>query len=115
VSKWESEIQEGMTINLISENTGYSEYSPAMLDQNYVVFTSDRSESTGGDTYNWTGNRHTDLFVMLKNGSDIKRFDAGINSKDNEGTAAFTREVLIGEKHICFPKRSILLGMRCFR
>ena len=92
VSKWESDTQEGMTINLISENTGYSEYSPAMLDQNYVVFTSDRSESTGGDKYNWTGNKHTDLFVMLKNGSDIKRFDAGINTKDNEGTAAFTKD-----------------------
>lgn len=94
IAKWANEPQEGVKIELMNDNTGFSEYSPVLLDKNFLVFTSDREESTGGDNYKWSGNKHSDLFVMLKNGSDIKRFDAGINSDANEGTACFTEDGL---------------------
>ncbi len=92
VSGWESDTDDGVKIELMNENSAFSEYSPVLFDKNFLVFTSDRDESTGGDRYNWSGNKHTDLFVMLKSGSEIKRFDAGINSDYNDGTACFTRD-----------------------
>lgn len=92
VASWGQDSEIDIDIEPINENTGFSEYSPVLLDKNFLVFTSDNNESTGGDTYKWTGNKHTDLFVMLKNGSSIKRFDAGINSEHNEGTACFTKD-----------------------
>jgi outer membrane protein OmpA-like peptidoglycan-associated protein/tetratricopeptide (TPR) repeat protein len=92
VSTWTNNPNEVIDIAPINENTGYSEYSPVLFDKNFLVFTSDNNESTGGETYKWTGNKHSDLFVMLKNGSEIKRFDAGINSDQNEGTACFTKD-----------------------
>ncbi len=94
VASWTNEPNQDIQIAPINENSGYSEYSPVLFDKNFLVFTSDNNESTGGETYKWTGNRHTDLFVMLKNGSDIKRFDAGINSDQNEGTACFSKDGL---------------------
>jgi len=94
VASWSNDSDQDIEVEPINENSGYSEYSPVLLDNNFLVFTSDNDESTGGDSYKWTGNKHTDLFVMLKNGSDIKRFDAGINTDQNEGTACFTQDGL---------------------
>ncbi len=94
VAKWANESEEGVKVELMNDNSGFSEYSPVLLDKNFLVFTSDRGESTGGENYKWSGNKHSDLFVMLKNGSDIKRFDAGINSDANEGAACFTEDGL---------------------
>lgn len=92
VASWEVETDQEIKIEPLNENTGFSEYSPVILDNNFLVFTSDNYQSTGGESYKWTGNKHTDLFVMLKNGSDIKRFDAGINTDQNEGTACFSKD-----------------------
>jgi outer membrane protein OmpA-like peptidoglycan-associated protein len=94
VAKWADELVKGVKVQLMNENSGFSEYSPVILDKNFLVFTSDMTESTGGGDYKWTGNKHTDLFVMLKNGSEIKRFDAGINTNANEGTACFSKDGL---------------------
>jgi outer membrane protein OmpA-like peptidoglycan-associated protein len=94
VASWGNDTDNNIVIEPINENTGFSEYSPVLLDKNFLIFTSDNSQSTGGDTYKWTGNKHTDIFVMLKNGSDIKRFDAGINTDQNEGTACFSKDGL---------------------
>lgn len=92
VVKWQAEETPGVRATIVDQSSGYSEYSPVILDQNFLVFTSDREGATGGDTYGWTGNKHSDLFVMFKTGSDVRRFDALINTDDNEGTAAFTKD-----------------------
>lgn len=92
VASWATDLDADVDVSPINENSGFSEYSPVLLDKNFLVFTSDNGESTGGETYKWTGNKHTDLFVMLKTGSDIKRFDAGINTENNEGTACFSQD-----------------------
>lgn len=92
VASWSGDQDQDVEIAPINENSGFSEYSPVLLDKSFLVFTSDNNESTGGDAYKWTGNKHTDLFVMLKNGSDVRRFDAGINTDQNEGTACFSQD-----------------------
>lgn len=94
VLTWSNDTDENVHIEPINENSGFSEYSPVLLDKNFLVFTSDNAQSTGGESYKWTGNKHTDIFVMLKNGSNIKRFDAGINTDQNEGTACFSKDGL---------------------
>jgi peptidoglycan-associated lipoprotein len=94
VASWGKDTDENIDVEPINENTGFSEYSPVMLDKNFLVFTSDNNLSTGGESYKWTGNKHTDIFVMLKNGSNIKRFDAAINTDQNEGTACFSKDGL---------------------
>lgn len=104
VAGWDSDTEDGVKIELLNENSAYSEYSPVLFDKNFLVFTSDRYESTGGDTYNWSGNKHTDLFVMLKNGSEVKRFDAGINSDFNDGAACFTKDGMEIVFTRCFSK-----------
>lgn len=73
-------------------NTSYSDYAPAIYDDYFLVFTSDRSEATGKDIYLWTGQKFSDLFIMPKNGSDVKRFDSQINSDYNDGTAWFSKK-----------------------
>ena len=106
VAGWENDTEEGVKIELLNENSGYSEYSPVLFDKNFLVFTSDRDESTGGDTYNWSGNKHSDLFVMLKNGSEVKRFDAGINSNFNDGAACFSADGMEIIFTRCFSKEN---------
>jgi len=92
VIEWSKESDENISIKMMEDNSAFSEYAPALLDENLLVFTSDRDESTGGESYGWTGNKTTDIFVKMKNGSVIKRFDATINSDHNDGTAAFTSD-----------------------
>ena len=75
-----------------SGNTSYNEYSPFYLDNDYIVFTSDRDESTGGDTYNWTGNSFSDIYVANIRGRKVNNFDAVLNSGANEGTACFSQD-----------------------
>ena len=100
IASWANDVDPDLEIEPINENSGYSEYSPVIFDNNFLVFTSDNNESTGGESYKWTGNKHSDLFVMLKNGSEIKRFDASINSDQNEGTACFSKDGL----HMVFTR-----------
>jgi len=79
-------------INRFSVNTKYGEYSPVYLDEDHLVFTSDREESQGGDTYKWTGNSFSDLYVANINGRKVNNFDAIINTSANEGTACFSKD-----------------------
>ena len=48
VAKWADELVKGVKVQLMNENSGFSEYSPVILDKNFLVFTSDMTESTGG-------------------------------------------------------------------
>ena len=74
-------------------NTKYAEYSPVFFGEDYLVFTSDRENSTGRDTYNWTGNAFSDLYVVDLKGRQINNFDAMLNSSANEGTACFSQDL----------------------
>ncbi len=79
-------------ISTFSVNSKYGEYSPTYLDDEHIVFTSDREESQGSDTYKWTGNAFSDLYVTNINGRQVRSFDAIINTGANEGTACFSKD-----------------------
>ena len=73
-------------------NTPAAEYSPVLFKSEELVFTSDRSTSTGEDTYAWTGNRFSDLFLFNLGNNTERKFDARLNSPQNEGGATFARD-----------------------
>jgi outer membrane protein OmpA-like peptidoglycan-associated protein len=79
-------------IEKIFENSPVSDYAPVIFDRDFLVFTSEKSESTGNATYNWTGEKFSDLYQIRKNGSEIRKFDSAINTNANEGTAWFTND-----------------------
>lgn len=70
----------------------YADYASALYDDDFLVITSDREESTGGKRYGWTGNKFSDLYLVDKETRSVKRFDSVINSEANEGTAYFTAD-----------------------
>jgi outer membrane protein OmpA-like peptidoglycan-associated protein len=70
----------------------YSEYSPVIYDRDFLIFTSDRPEATGNQNYSWTGSKFSDLFIMPKNGSEVRKFDEIVNTPQNEGTACFAKD-----------------------
>ena len=80
-------------ISNFSSNSKYADYSPVFFGEEFLVFTSDRSESLGEETYNWTGNAFSDLFVLNLQGRKVNNFDAVINTAANEGTACFSQDL----------------------
>lgn len=70
-------------------NSANSEYAPVLYPQEQLLFTSDRTGTTGEEMYNWTGDAFTDIFAIDLNSNEISYFDANINSIHNEGTVAF--------------------------
>lgn len=72
-------------------NTASAEYSPALFKTDELVFTSDRAASTGEGTYAWTGNRFSDLFLFNLVNDAERKFDARLNSPQNEGGATFAK------------------------
>lgn len=78
-------------VDLLQFNTGSSDYSPTLYKDNQLVFTSDRSTSTGDDTYNWTGNDFSDLFVVDLKSNAVNSFDERLNTVENEGTVSFNK------------------------
>ncbi len=75
--------------DLMEFNSKDADYAPVLFKDRQLVFTSDRITSTGDDTYNWTGNRFSDLFLVDLESKNVKPFDLQINTQNNEGTAVF--------------------------
>lgn len=73
----------------------YSDYGAVIYDNDFLVFTSDREMSTGNSTYDWTGKKFSDLFIVDKESKSVQRFDALINTKYNEGTPSFNSDYSI--------------------
>ncbi len=79
-------------VTLPEFNTKYADYAPVLYKDNQLVFTSDRGNSTGDETYNWTGNKFSDLFVADLQSNNTTLFSEQINSGNNEGTPVFNRD-----------------------
>lgn len=102
-----SKVTDHSIIQLI-QNGMYSDYSPALYEGKWLVFTSDMEEATGSARYDWTGKKMSDLFIINKKGGDkIQRFDAYINSSHNDGTAVFTKDFNQMYFTRCFNSESV--------
>ena len=83
-------------------NTSNSDYAPSLYGANQLVFTSDRSNNLEDPTYNWTGNKFSDIYTVDLKSNDVQPFNTVINSVHNEGTLTFS------------PDRTELFFTRCF-
>ena len=91
---WKKRAKESVfTIEPSSFNSKSAEYAPTLYKNNQLVFTSDRSSSVGDETYNWTGNNFSDLFIVNTESNTVEAFDAKINTPNNEGTVAFNKSL----------------------
>ena len=86
----QSQTPSTFNIEKIWSDSYYSDYGAVNYDDDFLVISSDREESTGGKRYNWTGNKFSDLYLVDKETKSVKRFDSVINTEANEGTPCFT-------------------------
>ena len=91
-----------ISIEEVFEEDLYSDYGAVIYDNDFLVFTSDREESTGNSTYDWTGKKFSDLFIADKESKSVQRFDALINTKHNEGTPTFNSDYSMCVFSRCF-------------
>ena len=91
IASWSSTVDRSYIVKAAPTNSDGSDYSPFLYNNLFIVFTSDRTDATGSEVYNWTGQKHTDLFMMPVSGTDVRKFDGIINSPANEGTAVFSK------------------------
>ncbi len=89
---WKEEDRPEYEVEVALFNTGNADYSPYLYTDNQLVISSDRAGSTGDDTYKWTGNAFSDLFVVDLGSNAVTKFDPPINTPDNEGTVAFNAD-----------------------
>ncbi len=80
-------------IERLPESSEVSDFSPVLYENEFLVFTSERQEASGKDIYKWTGEHFSDIFIIQKGGSEVKRFDSAINTNQNEGNAWFSKDM----------------------
>ncbi len=93
--RWEKE-RTNLDLQNLSINTNASEYGPVITATGDLVFTSDRIDATGNDTYGWTGEKYSDLYLSKKQAdgsfSGVVNLAAELNSGFNDGTPTFSRD-----------------------
>jgi len=77
-------------IKRLGFNSPYFDYAPFPVEGGQLIFTSDRPQSPGSDTYKWTGNKFSSLFIAGLYDSQPQLFDPIFTSQFNEGTFAMT-------------------------
>lgn len=76
-------------------NSNANEYAPVFFENKNLIFSSDRTDALGTETYGWTGEKYSDLFISKKeNDGDYRSvmpFGTNINTGRNEGTPTFNK------------------------
>ena len=80
----------GYELISMSFNTEASEYSPQLLGENELVFTSDEKSGSDKD-YKWTGRGFSDIKKHSLGSNSSSDFSEVINTDDNEGSATFNK------------------------
>ena len=98
--KWKNDKTRYVVENYKILNSKSNDFAPAFYKKGAMVFTSDRDASSGNKIYNWTNEKHTDIFVseiVGKRGSKklekprLIDEDNIVNTKYNEGVVTFDR------------------------
>jgi len=93
VIEWEKERKALLyKIQPVASNTEFSEFGVAKYEDDQIVFTSDRNSELNTDSYKWSGNSFSDIYISDYNGNNIQLFDKPINSEHNEGMACFNKD-----------------------
>lgn len=93
--KWEKERNGFDVVNLKEANSSADEFAPVFDKDKNIIFTSDRVDATGNDTYGWTGEKYMDLYLTKRDADGgyhgITPFNA-VNSGANEGSPIFNKD-----------------------
>lgn len=89
---WKKITTPAYTVAALPFNSSAADYAAVQYPNNQLVVTSDRSSATGDDTYTWTGNHFSDLFLVNLDDNSVSNFNPQLNSPDNEGTITFTAD-----------------------
>ena len=84
-------VNESIEIASLDLNTPASEYSPYLLSQTELVFTSDQSKGED-ENYKWTGRGFSDLIVYNLTSHTKSSLSDAINTPQNEGAATFSKD-----------------------
>jgi len=68
-------------------NTKYNEYSPFLIEEDLLLFSSDRPAGGEPEAYEWSGNFYSDLYVLDMENDAVEPYSFIINSEENEGSA----------------------------
>ncbi len=69
-------------------NSQYNEYSPFLIEEDKLLFSSDRPADTNEPlTYEWSGNFYSNLYLLDLNSNEVKPYDVIINTSEHEGSA----------------------------
>ena len=101
-AEWQKKETKDYQVEPVDFNTSSAEYAPTFFSNGQLVITSDRPGSTGDDTYAWTGNSFSDLYLVDTKTEFVSAFDTQINSEFNEGTAAFNEDFSVVYFSRCF-------------
>jgi peptidoglycan-associated lipoprotein len=89
-AEWKSKPEKFNINNLKDINTEFSDYNPFLVEKK-LYFTSSRKDATGSGTFEWTGQKYSDIFESNVNGNSYSKPSPikGINTNFNEGAAWF--------------------------
>jgi len=90
ITTWSEEDNDFIyRINASTLNSQNSDYGVSLYKDDQILFVSDRESDYSEETYKWTGNSFSDLYISDKNGRYVEVFEAPINSDNNEGPPCF--------------------------
>ncbi|HLF65823.1 MAG TPA: OmpA family protein [Saprospiraceae bacterium] len=91
--QWKKDqVRSPYQIQVAEFNSPGADYAPYVLSPELLLFTSDRNNSTGNTTYNWTGRDFSDLYTVNTSTGLVQTFDHVVNTAANEGTITFTSD-----------------------
>jgi peptidoglycan-associated lipoprotein len=93
---WKKNPEPYKITNMSSLNSPAYDYAPVLYQNGDIVFTSDRDQSNGNNTYGWTGKKFSDIYISKNLGKGNygvpTSFSDSVNSPFNEGAACFNKD-----------------------
>lgn len=92
--EWMNNPKNIRVTNLDINSTAF-DYAPVIFENGSLLFTSDRSDAQGSETYGWTGEKYSDFFVAPRadNGfGSVSAFTNTVNTQYNEGAGSFNKQ-----------------------
>ena len=91
--KWLDEVEKNLyRVQGLSINTAATDFCPILLGKQQLLITSDRQESEGKETYQWTGNKFFDLFTIDLSPETVQKYASPINQAYHQGTLVYSAD-----------------------
>lgn len=92
--EWKAAADENLyNIESLDFNTAATDFSPAILNKDQLIFSSDREESEGKDNYKWTGKKFFDLYSYDSKTDSVKRYEVeNWNPEYHQGNLVFNKD-----------------------